>query len=49
MYMGVKLPPKDLNSNPYSPHSTRTYTYTIIAYYSYILIVGTGFEHFYST
>ena len=24
--MCVKLPPKDLNSNPYPPHPTKTYT-----------------------
>ena len=29
MYMCVKLPPKNLNSDPYPPHSTSTYTYRV--------------------
>ena len=26
VYMCVKLPPGDLNSNPYPPHPTKSYT-----------------------
>ena len=36
--MCVKLPPKDLNTYPYSPHSTNTYTRGVIIVSRYVVV-----------